>query len=100
MALPADVWLDVMAREYLGDFIPAGGGSVRFAVAGRFGARASRAQPAGAGWWPGGVADRSGIGPAAFAAERDIHCRCGLAVGAPFADPARNAGRRCRLSLA
>jgi hypothetical protein len=33
MALSASVWLDIMAREYLGDFIPAGGGAVRFAVA-------------------------------------------------------------------
>ena len=33
MSLPAADWLDVMGREYLGDFIPAGGGAVRFAVA-------------------------------------------------------------------
>jgi len=33
MAIPADIWLDLMGREYLGDFIPAGGGAVRFAVA-------------------------------------------------------------------
>jgi hypothetical protein len=32
MAVPLDLWLDVMEREYLGDFIPAGGGAVRFAV--------------------------------------------------------------------
>ncbi len=33
MAIAADAWLDVMRREYLGDFIPAGGGAVRFVVA-------------------------------------------------------------------
>ena len=33
MAIPAAAWLDVMGREYLGDFVPAGGGAVRFAVA-------------------------------------------------------------------
>lgn len=33
MAIPADVWLDVIGREYLDDFIPRGGGGVRFAVA-------------------------------------------------------------------
>lgn len=32
MAIPADAWLDLMRREYLGDFIPAGGAAVRFAV--------------------------------------------------------------------
>ena len=33
MAIPADVWLEVIGREYLDDFIPRGGGAVRFAVA-------------------------------------------------------------------
>jgi hypothetical protein len=33
MAIAAEVWLEVMQREYLGDFIQAGGGAVRFAVA-------------------------------------------------------------------
>ena len=33
MAIPADVWLDVMQREYFADFIRDGGGAVRFAVA-------------------------------------------------------------------
>jgi hypothetical protein len=33
MALSAAAWLDIMGREYLGDFIPSGGGAVRFAVA-------------------------------------------------------------------
>jgi hypothetical protein len=33
MAIAADAWLDVIGREYLADFIPAGGGAVRFAVA-------------------------------------------------------------------
>ena len=33
MAITAQTWLDIMEREYLGDFIPAGGGAVRFAVA-------------------------------------------------------------------
>ena len=33
MAIPARIWLDLMKREYLDDFIPAGGGAVRFAVA-------------------------------------------------------------------
>jgi hypothetical protein len=32
-AISADAWLDVMESEYLGNFIPAGGGAVRFAVA-------------------------------------------------------------------
>lgn len=34
MTISASVWLDVIEREYLADFIPAGGGAVRFAVAG------------------------------------------------------------------
>ena len=33
MAVPADTWLELMGREYLGDFIPQGGGAVRFVVA-------------------------------------------------------------------
>ena len=33
MAIPADVWLEVIGREYLDDLIPRGGGAVRFAVA-------------------------------------------------------------------
>lgn len=33
MAIPAQAWLDLMQREYFADFIPAGGGAVRFAVA-------------------------------------------------------------------
>lgn len=33
MTLAADFWLDAIGREYLDDFIPAGGGAVRFAVA-------------------------------------------------------------------
>jgi hypothetical protein len=33
MAIPADAWLELMRREYFADFIPAGGGAVRFAVA-------------------------------------------------------------------
>jgi len=33
VAIPADVWLEVIGREYLDDFIPRGGGAVRFAVA-------------------------------------------------------------------
>ncbi len=33
VAIPVDSWLDVMGREYLGDFIPQGGAAVRFAVA-------------------------------------------------------------------
>jgi hypothetical protein len=33
MALAAAAWLEVMEREYFADFIPAGGGTVRFAVA-------------------------------------------------------------------
>ncbi len=33
MAVAADIWLDLMAREYLDDFIPQGGGAVRFVVA-------------------------------------------------------------------
>ncbi len=33
MAIPADIWLEVIGREYLDDFIPRGGGAVRFAVA-------------------------------------------------------------------
>ena len=33
MAIPSSVWLDVIAREYLNDFIPRGGAAVRFAVA-------------------------------------------------------------------
>lgn len=33
MAISADIWLDLMRREYFSDFIPAGGGAVRFAVA-------------------------------------------------------------------
>lgn len=33
MAISADTWLDAIGREYLTDFIPAGGGAVRFAVA-------------------------------------------------------------------
>ena len=33
MTIPAVAWLDAMGREYFDDFIPAGGGAVRFAVA-------------------------------------------------------------------
>jgi hypothetical protein len=33
VAIAADVWLEVIGREYLDDFIPRGGGAVRFAVA-------------------------------------------------------------------
>lgn len=33
MAISADVWLEVIGKEYLDDFIPRGGGAVRFAVA-------------------------------------------------------------------
>jgi hypothetical protein len=33
MAIQTDTWLDLMRQEYLADFIPAGGGAVRFAVA-------------------------------------------------------------------
>ncbi len=33
VAIPVDAWLDVMGREYLGDFIPQSGAAVRFAVA-------------------------------------------------------------------
>ena len=33
MAVTPDAWLDVIKREYLGSFVPAGGGAVRFAVA-------------------------------------------------------------------
>ena len=33
VAIPADAWLELMGREYLGDFISRGGGGVRFAVA-------------------------------------------------------------------
>jgi hypothetical protein len=33
VAIDADVWLEVIGREYLDDFIPRGGGAVRFAVA-------------------------------------------------------------------
>jgi hypothetical protein len=33
MAVPADLWLELMGREYFDDFIRAGGGAVRFAVA-------------------------------------------------------------------
>ena len=33
MAISANVWLEVIGREYLDDFIPRGGGAVRFAVA-------------------------------------------------------------------
>jgi hypothetical protein len=33
MSIPADAWLELMAREYLANFIPEGGGAVRFAVA-------------------------------------------------------------------
>jgi hypothetical protein len=33
MAIAADAWLDIIGREYLADFIPGGGGAVRFAVA-------------------------------------------------------------------
>lgn len=33
MAISADIWLEVIGREYLDDFIPRGGGAVRFAVA-------------------------------------------------------------------
>jgi len=32
MAVPVDIWLALMEAEYLGNFIPAGGGAVRFAV--------------------------------------------------------------------
>ncbi len=33
MAISANIWLDAIEREYLADFIPAGGGAVRFIVA-------------------------------------------------------------------
>ena len=33
MAIPAEAWLDLMGREYLGGYIAEGGGAVRFAVA-------------------------------------------------------------------
>jgi hypothetical protein len=33
MAMTAEAWLEVMEREYLGDFIPSGGAAVRFVVA-------------------------------------------------------------------
>lgn len=33
MTIEAETWLGLMEREYLADFIPAGGGAVRFAVA-------------------------------------------------------------------
>lgn len=33
MAIPADLWLELMGREYLDGFISRGGGAVRFAVA-------------------------------------------------------------------
>jgi len=33
VVIPVDAWLDVIGREYLGDFIPQGGAAVRFAVA-------------------------------------------------------------------
>jgi hypothetical protein len=33
MAIAADTWLDLIGREYVADFIPQGGGAVRFAVA-------------------------------------------------------------------
>jgi hypothetical protein len=33
MATPLDRWLDLIDREYLADFIPAGGGALRFVVA-------------------------------------------------------------------
>ena len=33
MTIAAPHWLDLMQREYLDDFIPSGGGAIRFAVA-------------------------------------------------------------------
>lgn len=33
MAIPGDTWLDLIEKEYFADFIAAGGGAVRFAVA-------------------------------------------------------------------
>jgi hypothetical protein len=33
MAVAAEAWLEAMQREYLADFLPAGGGAVRFVVA-------------------------------------------------------------------